>query len=80
MPTDSLFLMIENNKTKMRFTLKFIILTVLILVLLFLESVVAQPPPPPPQEIPIDGGLGVLLAAGLFYGAKKLREGKKAPQ
>ena len=44
---------------------------------LFTESVSAQPPPPPPQDIPIDGGLGFLLAAGIAYGAKKLHSEKK---
>ena len=43
----------------------------------FMESIIAQPPPPPdPEAIPIDGGLGFLLAAGMAYGAKKLRKNK----
>lgn len=46
----------------------------------------AQPPgggPPggggciPPPCIPIDGGLGFLLAAGAIYGGKKLLDHKK---
>lgn len=46
----------------------------------------AQPPgggPPggggciPPPCIPIDGGLGFLLAAGAIYGGKKLLDYKK---
>lgn len=44
---------------------------------MFIESAIAQPPPPPPVEIPIDGGLGFLLAAGIIYGAKKLNDSKK---
>ena len=32
------------------------------------------PPPPPPPGLPIDGGIMVLLAAGLFYGIKKIRD------
>lgn len=61
----------------MQFNVKVIILIVLFISLFFIEAAIAQPPPPNPKEIPIDGGLGVLLAAGLFYGAKKLREDKQ---
>ncbi len=43
----------------------------------FVETAIAQPPPPPPQDIPIDGGLGFLLAAGIGYAAKKLHSSKK---
>ncbi|MEQ8324231.1 MAG: hypothetical protein RIC15_06160 [Vicingaceae bacterium] len=31
----------------------------------------APPPPPPPPNIPIDGGIGWLVAAGIAYGTKK---------
>lgn len=39
----------------------------------------AQPPPPPvkPAQTPIDGGLGILAAAGGAYAIKKLRDKKK---
>ncbi len=40
----------------------------------FMQSAIAQPPPPDIQPIPIDGGLGFLLAAGIIYGAKKLKK------
>ncbi|MFN8285145.1 MAG: hypothetical protein U0V74_00230 [Chitinophagales bacterium] len=30
------------------------------------------PPAPPPPNTPIDGGVFLMLAAGLAYGAKKL--------
>lgn len=37
-------------------------------------------PPPPPglpiDSIPLDGGLGILLAAAAFFGIKKLRQNK----
>jgi hypothetical protein len=33
--------------------------------------------PPDPQDTPIDGGLTILLAAGVGYGIKKYRDGKK---
>ncbi len=40
----------------------------------FMESAIAQPPPPDVDpEVPIDGGLTVLLVAGMVYGARKLR-------
>ena len=33
--------------------------------------------PPDPEDVPIDGGLSLLLAAGAAYGVKKYRDGKK---
>ena len=48
-----------------------LVLTLLILPIL-VKDAVAQPPPPPPQDIPIDGGLFLLIAAGATYGARKL--------
>jgi len=35
------------------------------------------PPPPPPAAVPIDGGLSLLLAAGLGLGAKKAWDTRK---
>ena len=45
-------------------------------ILLAPEMSQAQPPPPPgkPQQTPIDGGLGLLAAAGGAYAIKKLRD------
>jgi len=53
------------------------IITAAILILPDLAS--AQPPPPPskPTQTPIDGGLGLLAAAGGAYAVKKLRDRKK---
>jgi hypothetical protein len=31
-------------------------------------------PPPPPNPIPIDGGVGFLLAAGVGYGLKRMKK------
>lgn len=48
--------------------------------LLFAEPAHAQTPPPPPmkpQQMPIDGGLGLLAAAGGAYALKKLKDKKK---
>lgn len=33
-------------------------------------------PPPPPTPVPIDGGMGFLLAAGCAYGLRNLRRKK----
>ena len=38
----------------------------------------AQGPPDPDDAVPIDGGLSLLVAAGVAYGAKKYRDAKKA--
>ena len=37
-------------------------LVVFVLSPAFVQTAIAQPPPPPPVDIPIDGGLGFLLA------------------
>ncbi len=34
-------------------------------------------PPPPPNPIPIDGGVGFLLAAGIGYGLKRMKDSRK---
>lgn len=63
----------------MKKTITFLIFfAILIIAPIFTESLIAQPPPPPtPEPIPIDGGLGFLLAAGMAYGAKKLNDKRK---
>ena len=33
--------------------------------------------PPDPADTPIDGGVGLLLAAGVGYGIKKYRDSRK---
>ena len=37
----------------------------------------ADDDPGPCPDCPVDGGLGLLLAAGVGYGVKKYRQGKK---
>jgi hypothetical protein len=39
--------------------------------------VLAQPDPGGDVDLPIDGGLSLLLAAGIGYGAKKAYDAKK---
>ncbi len=60
---------------------KFLLLCAFIIALLvtpiFVQTAASQPPPPPPQDIPIDGGLSILLIAGAAYGAKRLHAAKK---
>lgn len=57
-----------------------IIITVIAGLILILPDLAnAQPPPPPdkPTQAPIDGGLGLLAAAGGAYAIKKIRDRKK---
>jgi hypothetical protein len=35
------------------------------------------PPPPDPSDVPIDGGLGFLIAGGMAYGAYQLKKRKQ---
>jgi len=55
----------------------FVVLLIIALAVLVLPDLAsAQPPPPPgkPTQTPIDGGLGLLVAAGGAYAVKKLRD------
>ncbi len=54
-----------------------ILLLAFILVPAFLNTALGQPPPPTPQSIPFDGGLSILIAAGIAYGAKKIHNAQK---
>ena len=46
--------------------------------LLLSFSVVAQPGNPGDDpDIPIDGGIGILIAAGVLYGSKKIYDARK---
>lgn len=47
-------------------TIAFLLLPVL--------NAMGQPPPPPPQQIPVDGGLIVLLVSGVAYFISKVRK------
>ena len=50
--------------------------TILLICLLLLSGVALAQPPAPPAT-PIDGGVGLLLAAGAAYGLKKIKSQKK---
>jgi len=58
----------------------FTIQTLLVVVVLLLPAIVhAQDPAPGDPDAPIDGGLSLLVAAGVGYGVKKIH-GKKRKQ
>lgn len=53
----------------------------LLLVVGFAMAQVAPPPPPaapPGPGVPIDGGLTILAAAGIGYGAARYRKSKRS--
>jgi hypothetical protein len=59
------------------------LLPALLLVVAFSESILAQAPatggplPAAPTDTPIDGGVSLLLAGGVAYGLKHLRNRRK---
>ena len=66
---------------------KYITFVLLITLVLFSSDILAQGgpggppcgsppcgPPPPPDTVPIDGGIGILLALGIGYAVKKIRD------
>lgn len=58
----------------------FTLIIAALLVIFIPEMASSQAPPPPPSkptQTPIDGGLGLLAAAGGAYAIKKLRDRKK---
>lgn len=52
----------------------------IVLTLSFPILVHAQGDLPPVNDVPIDGGLSLLIAAGVGYGIKKVRDGRKDKQ
>jgi hypothetical protein len=50
----------------------------LLFVFLVSSAMYGQPLPPSADPVPIDGGLGILLAAGAAYGIKKYKNQKNA--
>ena len=61
---------------------KYITFVLLITLVLFSSDIIAQGPPcgappcgpPPPPDTPIDGSIGILLAIGVGYAVKKIRD------
>lgn len=64
----------------MKYTLIFtlVLFAVLILPDLALGQTVPPPPPDAPNQTPIDGGLGLLAAAGGAYALSKLTKREKS--
>jgi len=64
--------------TKYKYMRKY--LTILIFIVIFVLSPwfvqIALAQQPPPAKIPIDGGLGFILAAGVDYAARRLYKNK----
>lgn len=44
---------------------------------IFIALIAHAQPNPPTDGVPIDGGLSILLAAGVGYGAKKMYDSQK---
>ncbi|SFF61238.1 PID-CTERM protein-sorting domain-containing protein [Thermoflexibacter ruber] len=56
---------------------RIIVASFLMFVSFYLQAQGLDPVPPPSSEIPIDGGLGILLVAGALYGAKVINDRNK---
>jgi len=59
------------------FTRILIIALLFMIAPLFVNTAIGQPPPPPAEPIPLDGGLSILVAAGIAYGARKVYKNQK---
>ena len=73
-------LSMKRNKKINTNSMKNKIINIALLTICFLIPVLpllAQPTPP--QDSPIDGGLSLLIAGGVGYGVKKIREKRKPP-
>lgn len=64
---------------------KAVLILALILSPIIISKIFSQPPPPPsgplcwppPCAIPLDGGVSILIAAGIAYGGKKIYDNSK---
>jgi hypothetical protein len=70
---------VEAWKNMYKLIKKLIIILVIAIPFIVGDASAQPPPPPKPKPIPIDGGLGVLIVAGLIYGGYKLRSEKDTP-
>ena len=60
---------------KLTFRNSILILLIGLFPIVFFGQVAPPPiPPPPPPGLPIDGGLWMLLIAGIGYGIKKIKK------
>ncbi len=67
--------MTRNNK---RILLTIMIMFIIMIIPTLVSAGTTEPDPVPgdPESVPIDGGLSLLVAAGVGYGAKKMKERK----
>ena len=68
----------NNMRTQYKKMLLSIIAMFIVTLLPMLASAQLDGTPIVPENAPIDGGLSLLVAAGVGYGAKKLKEKRKA--
>ena len=54
-----------------------IYITLMMLLFIAIPMITLAQGPPDPDDVPIDGGLSLLVAAGAAYGVKKYRNYKK---
>jgi hypothetical protein len=60
------------------FNMKFNTITILVLLMLFVLPAVAQPGfGDDVDDVPVDSGLSLLIAAGVGYGIKKVKQARK---
>ena len=64
-----------NKFKKIKNSIVYLLLGILCLMLLPILCFAQGPPDP--NDTPIDGGLSILIAAGVGYGVKKYRNSKK---
>ena len=64
------------NTQQKRILLSIIVIFIVILLPILASAQQIDPTPGEPEGVPIDGGLSLLVAAGVGYGAKKLKERK----
>ena len=55
-----------------------IYITLMMLICIAIPMITLAQGPNDPNDVPIDGGLSLLVAAGVAYGAKKYRNARKA--
>ena len=73
----------SNKKRFLKNSLFTLLMIVLVLALPMLSNGQVDPPPGPvggnnpDANVPIDGGLSLVIAAGVGYGAKKIRDYNK---
>jgi hypothetical protein len=49
----------------------------IVLICITIPMITLAQGPPDPNDVPVDGGLSLLIAAGAAYGVKKYRDNKR---